>query len=165
MQVCVLMKERENAIKTRPHWYRKKTDSCLCSLLNAVLWNCRTVSGIEGSHALGRNLENVTSGVLWTGHVMLAWVTLPGCFKQIQNRGFKPAMMGDLRPAKPGCSLVPHKAENRNVEGEGREQLVQRDGTASDVFGIHKICTASPRTPNLVSCSRCGVWTPEFVLS
>lgn len=82
MQVCVLMKEREKAIKTRPHWYRKKTDSCLCSLPNSVLWNRRTVSGIEGSHVLGRNLENVTSGVLWTGHVMLAWVTLPGCFKQ-----------------------------------------------------------------------------------
>lgn len=102
-------------------------------LLSVFIAKCsslesRTVSGIEGSHALGRNLENVTSGVLWTGHVMLAWVTLPGCFKQIQNRGFKPAMMGDLRPAKPGCSLVPHKAENRNVEGEGREQLVQRDG-------------------------------------
>lgn len=102
-------------------------------LLSVFIAKCsslesRTVSGIEGSHALGRNLENVTSGVLWTGHVMLAWVTLPGCFKQIQNRGFKPAMMGDLRPAKPGCSLVPHKAENRNVGGEGREQLVQRDG-------------------------------------
>lgn len=30
-------------------------------------------------------------------------------------------MVGDLRPAKPGCSLVPHGAENRSTEGEGRE--------------------------------------------
>lgn len=65
-------------------------------------------------------------------------------------------MMGDVRPAKPGCSLVPHGAENCNIEGEGREQLVQRDGTASDVFGIHRIYAASPRTPKLVNCNRCG---------
>lgn len=31
-------------------------------------------------------------------------------------------MMGDLGPAKPGCFLVPHKAENSNIEGEKREQ-------------------------------------------
>lgn len=31
-------------------------------------------------------------------------------------------MMGDLGPAKPGRSLVPHKAENSNIEGEGMEQ-------------------------------------------
>lgn len=93
---------------------------------------------------------------LWAGHVMFARVTLPGCFKQMQNRGVKPAMMGALRPANPGCSLVPHRAENGNVEGEARRQLVQRDGTVSDVFGIHRIYTASSRTPKLVSCSRCG---------
>lgn len=28
-------------------------------------------------------------------------------------------MMGDLGPVKPGCSLVPHKAENSNIEGRG----------------------------------------------
>lgn len=48
MQMSVLMKEREKAIETRTNWYRKKTDPCLCSLLNAVLWNRLTVSGIEG---------------------------------------------------------------------------------------------------------------------
>lgn len=98
----------------------------------------------------------MTSRVLWTGHVMLAWVTLPRCLKRIQNRGFKPAMVGDLRPAKPGCSLVPHRAENHSTEAAGREHQVQRDGTASDVFGVHRIYATSPRTPKLVNCSRCG---------
>lgn len=93
---------------------------------------------------------------LWAGHIMLARVTLPGCFKQMQNRGFKPVMRGALCPANPGCSLVPHKAENGNVEEEARRQLVQRDRTVSDVFGIHRIYTASSRTPKLVSCNRCG---------
>lgn len=61
MQMCMLMKERDKAIKTRADWCRKKTDSCLSAFLNAVLWNCLTVLDIEGSHQLGRNLENVTS--------------------------------------------------------------------------------------------------------
>lgn len=56
--------------------------------------------------------------------------------------------MGDLGPAKPGCSLVPHKAENSNIEGEGMEQ--------NNVLDIHRIYTASSRTPKLVNCSRCG---------
>lgn len=33
-------------------------------------------------------------------------------------------MMGDLGPAKPGWCLVPHRAENSNIEGEGREQCL-----------------------------------------
>lgn len=61
MQMCMLMKERDKVIKARTDWCRKKTDSCLSSFLNAVLWNCLTVLGIEESHQLGRNLENVTS--------------------------------------------------------------------------------------------------------
>lgn len=39
--------------------------------------------------------------------------------KQIQNRGFKPVMMGDLGPVRPGCFLVPHKAEKKNIEEGG----------------------------------------------
>lgn len=36
-------------------------DSCLSSLLNAILWNHFPVLGIERSHQLGRNMEDVTS--------------------------------------------------------------------------------------------------------
>lgn len=28
-------------------------------------------------------------------------------------------MMGDLGPARPGCSLVPHKAEKNHIERGG----------------------------------------------
>lgn len=55
-------------------------------------------------------------------------------------------MMGDVRPAKPGCSLVPHKAENSNIEGEGREQYLVYLGFTD--------YTASSRTPKLANCSR-----------
>lgn len=56
-------------------------------------------------------------------------------------------MMGDLGPAKPGWWLVPHRAENSSIEGEGR-------GAVSGILGIHRIYTSSSRTPILVNCSR-----------
>ena len=45
-------------------------------------------------------------------------------------------MMGDLGPARPGCSLVPHKAEKNNVRGVGaaspkRQYLVHLGFTES----------------------------------
>lgn len=61
MQMCMLMKERDKVIKTRTDWCREKIDSCLSSFLNAVLWNHLIVLGIERSHQLVRNLENMTS--------------------------------------------------------------------------------------------------------
>lgn len=72
---------------------------------------------------------------------MLAWVTLPGCFKQIRSRGFKPVMMGDLGPAKPGWCLVPHRAENSSIEGEGREQCLV-------YLGFTESTLAVPELPN-----------------
>lgn len=62
--------------------------------------------------------------------------------------------MGDSGPARAGCSLVPHKTENSNIAGEKGAQLVRRDRTVSGVLDIHRIYTASFRTPELVNCSR-----------
>lgn len=60
MQICVSKKERDKMIKTRTDWHRKKTDSCLSTFLNAVLWNRLIVLGFKESHQPGRNLETVT---------------------------------------------------------------------------------------------------------
>lgn len=90
--------------------------------------------------------------VLWAGQVpLLAWLTRLRCLEKIQNRGFKPGMMGDFSPAKAVCSLGPHQ-----TEGWWREQFPQRDGAVSEVLGPHGIGIVTCRTPELVSCSSCG---------
>lgn len=48
---------------------------------------------------------------------MLAWFTK--IFKAKANRGFKPAVTEDLGLAKAEHSLVPHKAENSNIDSMG----------------------------------------------
>lgn len=152
MQKCMLKKERKPS-RWAPTGYRK-VDSCLSSLLTAVLWNCLTVLGIEGSHQLGSWLVTAwiwLPGVLWVWQVpLLAWLTRLRSLKKLENRGFKPAMLGDLSPAKLGCSFRPHK-----TEGRWRKQLVQRDATVSEVLGPHRIYTVTSWTPGLESCSRC----------
>lgn len=93
--------------------------------------------------------------VLWAGQVpLLAWLTRLRCLEKIQNRGFKPGTMGDFSPAKAACSLGPHQ-----TEGWWREQFPQRDGAVSEVLGPHGIGIVTCRTPELVSCSSCGVCT------
>lgn len=56
-------------------------------------------------------------------------------------------MMEDLGPVKSGCSLVPHRAENSNIEGEGREQYL------TDLV-VTESTLPSSRTPKLENCSR-----------
>lgn len=56
-------------------------------------------------------------------------------------------MMEDLGPVKSGCSLIPHRAENSNIEGEGREQYL--------IYLVFTESTLpSSRTPKLGDCSR-----------
>lgn len=45
MQMCMLTKERDKRSRQGLMRYRRKTDSCLSSLLNAVLWNCLNCVG------------------------------------------------------------------------------------------------------------------------
>lgn len=87
MPMSMLMKDRDKAKGSRPGLTRdrRRIGSCLSSLLNAVLWNHLPVLGMEGSHQLERNSEDVTSGVLDRTQPL----ALPRCSKQIQNRGFK----------------------------------------------------------------------------
>lgn len=56
-------------------------------------------------------------------------------------------MMEDLGPVKSGCSLIPHRAENSNIEGEGKEQYL--------IYLVFTESTLpSSRTPKLGDCSR-----------
>lgn len=64
-------------------------------------------------------------------------------------------MMGDLGPAKPGCSLVPHKAEHSNIEGEGREQYLVYLGFTDSTLPV-------PELPNWQTAADEGIWTPEL---
>lgn len=85
---------------------------------------------------------------------MLVWVTLRSYFKQIQNRGFKPAMMGDLGSAKAGCSLYLSKLRTAVLGGGGEGAVSTKRQNSVRCTWYSQNLHHQARTPKLLNCNR-----------
>lgn len=102
-------------------------NSCLSSLLCAVLWNRLTVLEVEGSHQLGRNLEDVTSKNPLDRASHASKMFYMKAKQRIQT-----CDDGRFRPCKGKVLLVPHKAETSSIAGGQMRQVGDRGEGAAN---------------------------------